>query len=185
MTTAPCSPAIEAVTPDAELVRRIAGGGVEALGGLYDRHARALLAFARRLAPSEDAEDLVQTVFLRVLACAPRFDPGAASARPWLFGIAVRVAQERRRSLRRLGTALLRLSAFGRRATEPAAVDRSDLERAVAALSPQKREVLLLVEVEELTCEEAAAALGIPVGTVWTRLHHARKELRRRLEEAP
>ena len=64
-------------------------------------------------------------------------------------------------------------------------MEKTDIERAIAALSPQKREVLLLVEVEELTCEEAASALGIPVGTVWTRLHHARRELRLLLGERP
>ena len=175
----------EALPSDADLLQRIAAGDVEALGALYDRHARALLAFARRAAPSEDAEDIVQNVFLRALSCAGRFDRDAATARPWLFGIAVRVASERRRSLRRFGAAVLRLAAFGRRAVEPAAVERTDVERALAALSPQKRDVLLLVEVEELTCEEAASALGVPVGTVWTRLHHARRELRKLLGETP
>lgn len=179
---APSLPAAEGAIPDAELLRRVAGGDVEALGGLYDRHARALLGFVRRAAPSEDAEDVVQNVFLRALSLAPRFDAGAASARPWLFGIAVYVTRERRRSVRRFAAALLRLSDFGRRAVEPPA-DRTDLERALAKLSPQKREVLLLVEVEELTCDEVATALGIPVGTVWTRLHHARRELRRLLGE--
>ncbi len=170
---------------DAETLRRVAAGDVEALGALYDRHARALLGFVRRVAPSDDAEDIVQNVFLRALSRAGRFDADAASARPWLFGIAVRIAGERRRSVRRFAAALLRLSTSGKRATEPAAAEKTDVERALAALSPQKREVLLLVEVEELTCDEVAAALGIPVGTVWTRLHHARRELRQLLGERP
>ena len=95
---------------DAEILRRVAAGDVEALGALYDRHARALLGFVRRAAPSDDAEDVVQNVFLRALSCAGRFDPDAASARPWLFGIAVQIARERRRSVRRFAAALLRLS---------------------------------------------------------------------------
>jgi RNA polymerase sigma factor (sigma-70 family) len=178
-------PAFDGTPSDAELLARIAGGDVEALGGLYDRHARALLGFARRVAPSDDAEDIVQAAFLRVLSCAARFDPAAPSARPWLFGIAALIARERRRSVQRFGAALLRFATFGRRVVEPPAAEKGDVERAVAALSPPKREVLLLVEVEGLTCEEAAAALGIPVGTVWTRLHHARRELRRLLGETP
>ena len=112
---------------DAEILRRVAAGDVEALGALYDRHARALLGFVRRAAPSDDAEDIVQNVFLRALSCAGRFDPDAASARPWLFGIAVQIARERRRSVRRFAAALLRLSTSGRRAAEPAALRRTDM----------------------------------------------------------
>jgi RNA polymerase sigma-70 factor (ECF subfamily) len=176
---------VEGAPSDADLLRRVASGDVEALGALYDRHARALLAFARRAASPEDAEDIVQNVFLRALSCAERFDPAAASARPWLFGITARIAGERRRSLRRFGAAIVRLATFGKRAAEPHAVERTDVERALASLSPPKREALLLVEVEGLTCEEAAAALGVPVGTVWTRLHHARREMRDLLGETP
>ena len=56
---------------------------------------------------------------------------------------------------------------------------RTDLDRCLRRLSPAKRSVLLLAEVEGFTCEEIAKMVSIPVGTVWTRLHHARRELRR------
>ncbi len=174
----------EVVPTDAEIVRRIANGNVEALGTLYDRHARALLGFARRLTSNEDAEDVVQNVFLRVVASANRFDPSATSAKPWLVGIAVHVVRERRRKVVRFARALLRMSTLRPPSREPSA-DRTDVERALAKLSLAKREVLLLVEVEELTCEEAASTLGIPIGTVWTRLHHARRELKSALGETP
>jgi RNA polymerase sigma-70 factor (ECF subfamily) len=60
---------------------------------------------------------------------------------------------------------------------------RRDVEKAVATLTEAKRVVLLLADLEGFTCEEIAAMLGIPVGTVWTRLHHARRELRAFYEE--
>jgi RNA polymerase sigma-70 factor (ECF subfamily) len=54
----------------------------------------------------------------------------------------------------------------------------SDLDRALGRLSTAKRSVVVLSEIEGFTCEEIAVMLRIPIGTVWTRLHHARKELR-------
>jgi RNA polymerase sigma-70 factor (ECF subfamily) len=59
---------------------------------------------------------------------------------------------------------------------------RTDVERALLAITPPKRVTFLMAEVEGLTCPEIAQALGIPIGTVWTRLHAARRELRRALE---
>ena len=59
---------------------------------------------------------------------------------------------------------------------------RTDVERALATLSEAKRVTLLLAEVEGLTCQEIADALAVPIGTVWTRLHAARRELRNTLE---
>jgi len=162
---------------DAAILRRVADGDVAALGVLYDRYAPALLRFARRLERHE-AEDIVQTVFMRVLRLAPAFDGAAATARPWLFAITARVAQERRRALRRRAAAMLRFSQRPPR-TAPAPSDaRRDLERGLAKLSVAKRTVLVLAEIEGFAGEEIAAMLGIPVGTVWTRLHHARRELR-------
>jgi RNA polymerase sigma-70 factor (ECF subfamily) len=58
------------------------------------------------------------------------------------------------------------------------------MRRALFELSPKKREVFVLVALEGLSGEEVATTLGIPVNTVWTRLHHARSELRHALEEA-
>jgi RNA polymerase sigma-70 factor (ECF subfamily) len=57
------------------------------------------------------------------------------------------------------------------------------LSRALAELSPRKREVFVMVALEGASGEEAAAALGVPLNTIWTRLHHARNELRRALGE--
>jgi RNA polymerase sigma-70 factor (ECF subfamily) len=167
---------------DGALLARVAQGDTSALGALYDRYAAGLLRFARRLDP-QDAEDVVQTTFLRVLRLAVSFDAETPSARPWLFAITARVVQERRRTLRRWTAALVRLAEQPLRAAPGIADTRPDLDRHLARLSPAKRTVLVLAEVEGFACEEIANMLSIPVGTVWTRLHHARRELRRHHEE--
>jgi len=163
---------------DAALLARVAEGDVAALGELYDRHAESLLRYARRV-DARDPEDVVQMVFLRVLRIAGTFRADAVSAKPWLLAIATRVLQERSRALRRWGAALLRLASAVERTQTSRADMRSDVSRALAQLSVAKRSVLILAEVEGFGCEEIATMLDIPVGTVWTRLHHARRELRR------
>jgi RNA polymerase sigma factor (sigma-70 family) len=163
---------------DATVLARVAQGDVAALGILYDRYAVALLSFARRV-DRHEAEDIVQTVFLRVLRLAASFNPTATSARPWLYAITARVAQERRRALKRRAAALLRMAVRPARNSEGSSFDaRTDMERGLLGLSVAKRTVLVLAEVEGFSGEEIADMLGIPLGTVWTRLHHARNELR-------
>src|SRR5690348_13160694 len=94
---------------DSVLLASVAEGDMSALGVLYDRYAASLLRFARRVERGE-AEDIVQQVFLRVVRLATTFDRRAVSARPWLYGIAVHVAHERRRALRRWTHALVRMA---------------------------------------------------------------------------
>lgn len=171
-----------AVLNDAAIMARVAEGDVAALGLLYDRYAPGLLAYARRI-DRNDAEDVIQTVFLRVMRIASSFRGDASSARPWLFAITTRVLQERTRALRRLGAAMLRLAADVKDRTESSPELRGDIERHLSRLSLPKRTVLVLAEVEGFQCQEIAEMLSIPVGTVWTRLHHARKEVRQYYEE--
>ncbi len=168
---------------DADALRRVAGGDVGALGEVYDRHARALLAFVARATGSQDAEDVVQSTFVRAARVASTYDDRGGSARAWLFGIAARIVQERRRSLVRFARALLGFGSDDGAARVPSNAHRSDLDKGLKQLSDAKRIVLVLAEVEGFTCDEVAKILCIPVGTVWTRLHHARRELRRYYEE--
>jgi RNA polymerase sigma-70 factor, ECF subfamily len=169
---------------DAELMRRLTASDLGALGELYDRYQAAVRRFVgRATADAHDVDDLVQATFLTAAHCASRYD-GRASCRPWLLGIAVRLLRRRRHALARLFGLLTSLGTLRPQATDPRAKlsARTDLERALGALSEAKRVTLLLAEVEELSCQEIAEALGVPVGTVWTRLHAARRELRRALE---
>jgi RNA polymerase sigma-70 factor (ECF subfamily) len=168
---------------DAAVLARVADGDVAALGALYDRYAPQLLRFARRV-DRNDAEDVVQTVFMRVLRIAATFRADAPSARPWLFAITTRVLQERTRALRRLGVAMLRLTQdVPAPALATTLETAGDLQRGLMRLSIPKRTVLVLAELEGFACEEIAIMLSIPIGTVWTRLHHARKELRAHRDE--
>lgn len=169
---------------DADLLGRIAGGDAGALGPLFDRHVEAVRRVVRRLGvqPGE-VDDVAQSTFLDVLDLARTYD-GRPSAKPWIVGIAVVRVRRHRRSLARLAA---RLAAWARE-PEPAsmspeaAVEMHDTaivaERALSGLSQKKREVFVLAALEEIPGQEVASALGIPVATVWTRLHHARIELR-------
>lgn len=162
---------------DVDLLQRVAAGELGALGDLYDAHAAEVARFARlRVSPAE-VDDVVQDTFLRVARVAGTFDGRTRDARSWIFGIVVAIIRERRRAFSRLARTLSQLISTGP-AASVARGDAIDLERALAVLSEPKREVLLLSEVHGFSGDEIAEMVGVPVGTVWTRLHHARRELR-------
>lgn len=172
---------------DPDVLRRLASGDIGALGELYDRYSEPVRRFlVRATADAEDVDDLVHATFLAAAKSASRYD-GRPSCRPWLVGIAVQLLRRRRRSLGYFFAVVSSLR--GVQGTErdphPALEARVDVDRALARISEPKRVALLLAEVEGLSCPEIAKALDVPVGTVWTRLHAARRELRRLLEEGP
>jgi RNA polymerase sigma-70 factor (ECF subfamily) len=171
---------------DAALIERIADGDMEALGTLYDRHHDAVLRFAFRAGPRHEAEDVTQATFLAAAKIARTFD-GRISARPWLLGIAANVMHTRRRSASRFARMLHSLASWCGRAMDPqerlaARSELSAVDRALAKMTEAKRVVLIMAEVEDLPASDISQALGIPVGTVWTRLHAARRELREALK---
>jgi RNA polymerase sigma-70 factor (ECF subfamily) len=174
-----------AVSSDAELIQRLGDGDLSPLGILYDRHHESVRQFiARATAGASDTDDLTHNTFLTLRSIASRFD-GRSSARPLLFGIAAQLMRRRRRNLTRWAQALGSFtwtSDDDRQLTpESAAAGSQELRRfdlALSRLSEDKRLVFLLVEREGRSGEEVATALGIPVSTVWTRLHYARAELR-------
>lgn len=169
---------------DAELMSRLVAGEIGALGELYDRHHTAVRRFlARAASERDDVDDLVHSTFLTAAQSAARYD-GRPNCRPWLMGIGAQLLRRRRHSLGRWWTVLSSLTTLRPASSDPTAAlaARSDVERALRHLSEAKRVTLLLTEVEGLTCPEIAETLGIPVGTVWTRLHAARRELRRFLD---
>jgi RNA polymerase sigma-70 factor (ECF subfamily) len=173
-------------TPDAELIRRVASGELGALGALYDRYQAPLHRFiARSTGNGEDVDDLVHGTFLAAAKSAERYD-GRACCRPWLIGIAAQLIRRRRQTLGRFFAVLsaLKSSSETFRDPRPALHARTDVERALAQLSEAKRVTLLMAEVEGMSCAEIASALKVPIGTVWTRLHAARRELRQTLSEA-
>ncbi|MBI5532116.1 MAG: RNA polymerase sigma factor [Deltaproteobacteria bacterium] len=177
------------VTGDAVLVAALASGDLSSLGRLFDLHATSVRRFVLRLGvrPS-DADDLVQEVFLDALKAASAFDSSHA-VRPWLLGLATMIVRRHRRSISRMAARIASWAWESK--TQPQTPEEAlesshraaRMQRALTRLSQRKREVFLLVAVEGLSGDEAAAALGIPVGTVWTRLHHARRELMQRMED--
>jgi RNA polymerase sigma-70 factor (ECF subfamily) len=163
----------------------LAGGEIGALGELYDRYHEPVRRFvARATSDADDVDDLVHATFLAAAKSAGRYD-GRPSCRPWLIGIAAQLLRRRRQSFGRFLAVLSSLRATRATSADPrrALQARSDVERALVRISAAKRITLLMAEVEGLSCAEIAAALGIPIGTVWTRLHAARRELRRALDE--
>lgn len=171
-------------TTDAELMQRLAAGDIGALGELYDRHQHAVRRFLiRATADAEDVDDLVHGAFLTAVQSAGRYD-GRESARPWLIGVAVQLLRRRRRSFGRWLEILASLKSLRPNSAAPEAAlpERGELERALSRLSEAKRLTILLAEVEGWSCQELASFFQVPIGTVWTRLHAARRELRQALE---
>jgi RNA polymerase sigma-70 factor (ECF subfamily) len=144
---------------------------------------RSLFGAAYRMTGNaHDAEDLVQETFLRAHRAFDRFEPGS-NARGWLHTILQRVRTDMfRRTRRRPETVEL----LGEGPATPPPQDalasgREDLERALQALPEAFREAVVLRDVQEMSYAEIASALGIPVGTVMSRIHRGRALLREAL----
>jgi RNA polymerase sigma-70 factor (ECF subfamily) len=152
-------------------------------------HLDEIFRVARRFSGSSThADDLTQETFLRAWESFDRFEPGT-NCRAWLYRIFFRVLSASRHELRR-ELALFDDMPFddARTATVPrmgSSVTRLDIERAFAALPIAFACVITLIDVEGLTYKEAAAALEVPIGTVMSRLHRARAELRALLAPSP
>ncbi|RYG35444.1 RNA polymerase sigma factor [bacterium] len=147
---------------------------------LVEDHFDDLYRFLRGLTRHvQDAEDLAQRTLVRAYRSLHTFD-GRASLRTWLHGIAYREFLNWHRGRRlivaldpRRGQTDARLDAL---------LDRERLRAAIARLTPKVGAAFVLVEVQELSLDEAATALGIPAGTVKSRLFEARASLRQTLE---
>jgi RNA polymerase sigma-70 factor, ECF subfamily len=169
------------VPTDTELVTRCRRGDHAAWRMLHDRHAPTVYRFLAALGvPPEEREDACQDVFVAVYRSLDQFR-GAARLSTWIYRIAARGAgraMQRRRMHAVLSTLLLREPA------PPPDPDPSErtarlvvLDSLLQRLSPKKRLVLVLFEIEELPVDEIAKIAGCPENTVWSRLHHARTEL--------
>jgi RNA polymerase sigma-70 factor, ECF subfamily len=160
---------------------------------LYDRHAGILFRFLVRRVGRDTGDELLGETFRIAFERRGTFDLDRPNARPWLYGIATNlVGKHRRREARRLAaTARLAVGERVGRAAGPADpfADRVDdrldahaawpaVAQAVAELPAGERDALLLYAWEQLSYDEIAAALGIPTGTVRSRLHRARGRLR-------
>lgn len=159
---------------------------------LFDRHAIAIHRYVARRLGSSEAEDLVGQTFLIAFESRHRYRESSAGALPWLYGIATNLIRRRRREEVRQYRAYSRSDPAGlvdhadSLSTEVAArVDAESASRALAGvlagLRRTDRDVVLLYAWEDLSYPEIADALNIPVGTVASRLHRARRILRKTL----
>ena len=180
-------PADAPAATDLELLRAMSAGDRSALGVLYDRHHAVVWRFiARSLGAGNEPDDLVQSTFLEAWRSAPRFE-GRSAVRSWLLGIAHNLVRRHLRDKTRRRAALTVL------ATEPR-IDRvsetkldtglllARLQDALKNLSPEHRAVFVLCDLEQTGGTEAARILGLRPGTLWRRLHEARKTLRKALD---
>lgn len=168
-------------TDDAALIERSVRDRPDAFVQVVQRHEAAVHAFLARRAGRQAADDLLGEVWVRAFAARGGYHPGHADARPWLYGIARNVLRAHWRTRPHPGRVAVPESA------DPwdDVVDRLDsaaqvrtLVSALRALPPAERDVLLLVAWEQLTPAQAAVTLGVPPGTVRSRLHRARAALR-------
>jgi RNA polymerase sigma factor (sigma-70 family) len=161
----------------------------EAFAELYDRHAAPIHRYVARRLGDGAADDVVAETFLAAFHGRHRYDLGQNDARPWLYGIAANMIGKHRRAEVRMWRTLARTGA------DPAAEGHADrvehrvsaaavgreLAVALAGLAAGDRDVLLLIAWADLSYDEVAVALGIPVGTVRSRLNRARRKVREAL----
>ena len=187
------------------LVERCRRGDPLAFARLVSLHEGMVLNLAARLlGDPEEAKDIAQDVFLQVYRTLPRFE-GRSTVRTWIYRIVVNQCRNRQRWWRRRRRASscpieeisaadeARMSAVAPAAGPFERLARRErarrMEVALLALSFDHRAVLLLREVEGLSCEEIASTLALPIGTVKSRLARGRDGLRRALapqgEERP
>jgi RNA polymerase sigma factor (sigma-70 family) len=152
---------------------------------VFDRHFDAIHRYLRRRVGTHVADDLASETFAQAFEHRRRFDGRRPDARPWLYGIAHNLLRHHYRDEERA------LRTYARTGVDPihgssedAGPPHPELADALANLSPGERDVLLLVAWAELEYAEVAGALGIPVGTVRSRLNRARGRVRELLERS-
>jgi RNA polymerase sigma factor (sigma-70 family) len=157
---------------------------------IFDRYYRSIYGYLSRRVGQATADDLAAETFTRAFERRSAYDTAAERALPWLLGIAINLlAHHRRRETRHLrALAAARQPELSERFADAtngridAASARKRLVAGLEQLDDYDREALLLYAWGELTYEEIAAVLGIPVGTVRSRLHRARRKLRKALD---
>jgi RNA polymerase sigma-70 factor, ECF subfamily len=167
---------------DADLIRRVGAGDKHAMKALYERHSNALFHFLRyRLGDSFEAADVMQEAFLEVWRSAARFE-GRSSAKTWIFGIGRNKAIDR---MRRSGKVVLGDpdESIPDESPNPeslveSASDAARVRACLEKLSDAHRNAMRLAFYEDLPYGEIAEIENVAVGTIKTRIHHAKQLLR-------
>jgi RNA polymerase sigma factor (sigma-70 family) len=184
--------AVPAEQGDGDIERLVREGDAAAFGLLFDRHAGYLHAYCARRAEDHDADDLLSVTFFEAWRHRDRALLVDGSFRPWLVGIARNTARTASRSRRRYRAALARYEGLRHDTEDDLAelairtVDGPGTARNVAAamsrLAPRDRDVAELCLLDGMTVSAAAVVLGVPAGTVKSRLSRARAKLARLLQ---
>ena len=188
MVTAVAERAGEAM--DSEIIRG-SWQAPDRFGELYHRYATVLYGYACQRVGTAEAEDLVAETFLAAFAQRHRYDLKRSSAKPWLFGILTNKIARHGRSERIHYRGYARswqapvVDGVDERIVEQvtARAQRARLATALCRLSRADRSVLLLVAWGQLSYDEVAEAMSIPVGTVRSRLNRARRKVREALDD--
>lgn len=177
---------------DTALLDACSAGDRTALDELFRRHGdqvRRIVARLRYVA-RQDLDDIVQNAFLQVFRSASRYDERAAVS-TWIVGVAMNVVRRyvRSESRRRFGLSALRMSGPPGRQVGPEDAASSqelvgNLQAGFDGLPENLRVVFTLCDLEGMRSVDVARAIGIPEGTVWRRLHQARRKLRAHLQGA-
>ena len=175
---------------DLRLIRQCLNGQPQAFGGLVQRYQDRLYNTVYRLVDNqEDAFDVVQETFINAYTSLANFK-GDSQFFTWLYRIAINTAISHKRKQR--GTLSIDAGRNGEAGMEPHdgsetsrpghAMERAEeekrIQKALSQLSPEHRVVLVLKDMDEMKYEQIAETLGVPIGTVRSRLHRARQELR-------
>jgi RNA polymerase sigma-70 factor (ECF subfamily) len=191
---APGEMQIESIVKDNALLRKSARGDEEAFTQLYRRHQAPLFRFALRMTGNRwAAEEIVQDVFMTLMRDPRKFDVQRGTLGGYLYGIARnRIMKHQERLPRELPLGLEveeRNSPLARLSEEKTPAQWAELKQrremvrdAVMELPVEFREAIVLCELEEMSYQEAAAALECPVGTIRSRLHRGRALLLAKLE---
>ncbi len=167
-----------AAATDSELVSRLRAGDEASWRELYSRHQGRLYRYALRMSGSAaTAEEITQETFVAFLEQSERYDAAQSPLAAWLLGIArnrLRKAYAATAPWDPIDDSPIPAPEHDPLAALTHAERLASVRAAVQALPPSFREVVLLIEFEELSYEDTAAALGIPMGTVRSRLHRAR-----------
>ena len=166
-----------------KLLIAVAGGDEGALRELYDRFERPLFSLAYRWYGDKDlAEDLVQEVTVRIWKKATSFDPSRGTASAWIFGIARHLATDLARARGRRPTPVDEPVPVGAEPwDEDSAWRQWEVAKAVAELPPDQQDVIRLAFNHHHTQSEIASRLGVPLGTVKTRMRLALQKLEPKL----
>ncbi|GAC1460382.1 MAG: sigma-70 family RNA polymerase sigma factor [Chamaesiphon sp.] len=171
---------------DTELVKRCLQGDQQSFRKLYRRYQQKVRSTLYQLCGPSSLDDLVQEVFLRTWKGLPKWQQKAKFS-TWIYRITWNVASDQRQEFAQKRSQLQKIAYAATTESEGPSVEHLHYEdlvqRGLAQLSFEHRTVLVMHDLEELPQKEVAQILGIPVGTVKSRLFHARGTIRKFLQQ--